>query len=83
MYNKPNPFDEATYLTFFSTVNGGKGTVIIRDISGRELKRIPLEIQSGMNEVLYEHGYGMSGVLNWTLEVDGKVVGSRNMTFAN
>lgn len=83
MYNKPNPFDEATYLTFYSNVSGKKGKVIIRDVSGKELKRLNVEIHSGMNEVLYEHGYGMTGILSWTLEVDGKVVGSRTMTFAN
>ncbi len=83
MYNKPNPFDDATYLTFYSNVKGKKGTVIVRDVTGKELKRIPLEIHTGMNEILYEHGYGMSGVLNWTLMVDGKTVGSRQMVFAN
>ncbi|MCC7301633.1 MAG: M28 family peptidase [Bacteroidia bacterium] len=83
MYNKPNPFDEATWLTFYSTRGGIKGTLFIHDIAGKELRRIIVQINAGMNEVLYEHGYGMTGILTWKLEVEGKTVGSRTMTFAN
>ncbi len=85
LHNKPNPFDEATYLTFYidKEVRAKKSEIIVRDVTGRELKKIPVILQKGMNEVLYEHGYGMNGVLSWTLMVDGKVAGSRTMVFAN
>ncbi|MFN6037751.1 MAG: M28 family peptidase [Bacteroidota bacterium] len=83
MYNKPNPFDEATYLTFNSNSGGKKGIIIIRDLNGKEIKKIPVDIHFGMNEVLFEHGYGMTGILTWTLSIDGKIIGSRHMNFAN
>jgi hypothetical protein len=34
-----------------------------------------------MNELLYQHGYGMSGIYIYSLFVDGKLMQSKKMVF--
>lgn len=85
MQNKPNPFDEATIIS----VHVGEGKkyssafISITDLKGKEVKRMPVELKPGMNEVVYEHGYNTTGVFNYTLFVDGKALQTKKMVFAN
>ncbi len=85
MQNKPNPFDESTIISVY--VDKGKkykqAMILITDVKGKEIKRMPVELQQGMNEVIYEHGYGASGIFTYTLMIDGKAVESKKMIFAN
>ncbi len=85
MQNKPNPFDEATSINVWvdDPLNFKKAEIVIRDISGKEIKRLPVTLYVGMNEVLYEHGYGFSGAYLYSLVVDGAVIQTRTMIFAN
>ena len=34
-----------------------------------------------MNEVIYDHGYGIEGNFIYSLYVDGELIGSKKMTF--
>jgi hypothetical protein len=83
LQNKPNPFDEATMISFI--VNGvsdyKSAHVTITDITGKEIKRLPVELKEGINEVLYEHGYGVSGIYLYNLFIDNKNIASRRMVF--
>lgn len=83
--NKPNPFDETTYIQFFANklINYKKAELIITSINGVQLKIIPIEINEGLNEVLYTHGYGATGVLYYSLYIDGKLIDTKAMVFAN
>ena len=85
LQNKPNPFDESTIISVY--VDKGKkykaAYILITDIKGREVKRMPVELKQGMNEVIYDHGYGASGIFTYTLMIDGKAIESRKMVFAN
>lgn len=85
LQNKPNPFDEATFISVM--VNENKpyknAHISIKDTKGLEVRTIPLTLNPGMNEVLYEHGYNLSGTYIYSLVIDGKVVESRKMSFAN
>lgn len=85
MQNKPNPFDETTIISVY--VDKGKhykeAYISIADIHGRAVKQMPVELKPGMNEVIYEHGYGASGIFTYTLMIDGKAVESKKMVFAN
>ncbi len=83
--NKPNPFDESTYIQFFTheMVTYKKAEIQILSVNGVMLKSIPVEINQGLNEVMYTHGYGATGLLYYSLIVDGKVVGTKAMVFAN
>jgi hypothetical protein len=83
--NKPNPFDEATLISIFTgnRRTWKRASLRISDMQGHILKEIPLELKAGLNEILYEHGYNMQGILNCTLLLDGKPFQSRQMIFAN
>ena len=83
--NRPNPFDEATYISYMvnEAIAFQKAAIVIRDMSGKEIQRLPAPLNEGLNEILYEHGYNVVGTFVYSLEVDGKVLDSRRMVFAN
>ena len=85
LQNRPNPFDEATYIAFMvnEPVTYQEAYVVVRDLNGKEIKRMATLIQEGMNEILYEHGYGVVGTYVYSLVIDGKIIDSRKMVFAN
>jgi hypothetical protein len=83
--NRPNPFDEATWISFW--VNelprpAVSAAILVSDLQGRVIQNIPVALKAGMNEVLYTHGYGVRGTFAYTLFVGGKAVDSRQMIFA-
>lgn len=85
MQNKPNPFDESTIIAVY--VDKGKkykeAHIAISDVNGKVIKRMPIELKQGMNEVVYEHGYGTSGMFTYALIIDGSIRESKKMIFAN
>jgi len=85
MQNQPNPFDESTYILFqVDQLPGyGSASVQITDLQGRLLQEIPVEMHTGMNEVLYTHGYGATGTFLYSLVIDGVPVQTMTMVFAN
>ena len=85
LQNRPNPFDEATIISFLVNENvpHREAFIIIRDLSGKEIKRLQTPIQLGLNDVLYEHGYGAVGTFVYSLEIDGEIIASKKMFFAN
>ncbi len=85
LQNKPNPFDEATYITFIvkKDIPYRSAQIIISDINGHEVKRIKTTVKKGANEVLYTHGYNVSGTYFFTLQIDGKTIDTGKMVFSN
>lgn len=85
LQNKPNPADEATMITVKVTqpIAYNEACIIIRDLNGKEVYRKPITLDNGMNEVMFEHGFNMSGTFIYSLAVDGKVLQSKRMVFAN
>ncbi|MBI3509825.1 MAG: M28 family peptidase [Bacteroidetes bacterium] len=85
LQNHPNPFDEATYIQFnVNEIPAYKhASVKIISTDGKLVKEIPVQLQMGNNEVLYEHGYGATGIYFYSLVIDGKVIGTKEMVFAN
>lgn len=85
LQNKPNPFDFATYIgvKVDKPVNYQNAYISVRDEKGQEVKRLPIKLNKGTNEVLFEHGYTARGVYTYTLIIDGKPIDSKNMIFAN
>lgn len=85
MQNRPNPFDEATYILFQvdQMPSYKKASVTITDLQGRLVEEIPVTLQSGLNEVLYTHGYGATGTFFYSLVIDGRTLETRSMVFAN
>jgi hypothetical protein len=85
LQNHPNPFDEATYISFElqQLIPYQSAHILITDVNGKLIKDIPTTLQTGMNEVLYEHGYGASGTLFYSLKIDDKIISTKAMIFAN
>lgn len=84
--NRPNPFDEATWISFWVNElpsNARNASIQILDLAGKVIQNIPVTLQQGMNEVLYTHGYGVRGTFTYTLWIGGKAVDARQMIFAN
>ena len=85
LQNRPNPFDEATWISFFVHEKQAyrDAYLLIADMNGREVERIPVELNEGNNEVIYHHGYNQVGVYGYSLVVDGTIVDTKRMVFAN
>ncbi len=85
LQNKPNPFDIATYISVQvnDNVEYKNAYISITDLKGAEIKRIPIQLNKGVDEVLFDHGYHPTGIYIYTLVIDGQVVESKRMVFAN
>jgi len=85
LQNRPNPFDEATIISFLVNreLTYKKAILAISDMQGRILWQQDLQLKTGMNEVLYEHGYNVTGIYAYSLIIDGRVMGVKEMVFAN
>jgi hypothetical protein len=85
LQNRPNPFDEATYISFVvkKEMPYRSAFIVVRDLNGNELQRIKTNVNKGLNEILYTHGYNTVGTFIYSLEIDGKIIDSRTMIFAN
>ncbi len=85
LQNRPNPFDEATWISFWvqEVPVYRNASIEISDMQGKLITKIPVKLQAGMNEILYTHGYGGSGTFTYSLVIDQNTVDTRQMIFAN
>lgn len=85
MQNHPNPFDEATYINIRVGESMVNQLAIIRiyDTQGKVVETMQTRLELGMNEMLYTHGYGRVGVYLYSLEVNGQLIDTKRMIFAN
>jgi hypothetical protein len=85
MQNKPNPADEITIISVLVNRNltYKNAWISVRDISSNEVTRIPIRLGDGINEVEFNHGYHATGTYIYSLVIDGEVIQSRRMVFAN
>lgn len=85
LQNKPNPFDEATIIGFDvkNPISYQKAMIQISDKTGKIIKTYPVQINVGMNEIVHTHGYGQIGLHIYSLIIDGQVISSKKMIFAN
>lgn len=85
LQNVPNPFDEKTMISVKvnSNIQYKEAYINITDIQGRIIKRLSVNLQPGINEVIYEHGYNATGTYGYTLVIDGKPIQTNRMVFAN
>ncbi|MEZ4720923.1 MAG: M20/M25/M40 family metallo-hydrolase [Flavobacteriales bacterium] len=83
LQNRPNPFDEATVIAFmvYDMPKNPTATIRIQDLTGRTVKELPVQINSGINEVVYNHGYRKEGTFTYSLVIDGQVLDTKKMTF--
>lgn len=85
LQNKPNPSDEATTISVMVNTNEKykDAYISIADLTGKEIHRMVIQLNNGMNEVEYNHGYHQSGTFIYTLVIDGKAIQSKRMVFTN
>ena len=85
LQNRPNPFDGETIITVIADedIPNSNAFISVTDIAGKEIKRLPVNLHKGVNEVLYEHGYNVSGIYTYTLVVNKQKIQSKRMVFAN
>lgn len=83
MPNRPNPFDEATMIAISSgtDVYADRTFLQITSIDGRVVDRIPVHLHKGMNQVVFNHGFGVSGFYICSLMIDGLPIQSMKMIF--
>ncbi len=85
LQNRPNPFDGETVIAVLANdkFSSDNAYISITNMNGKEIQRLKIDIEEGVNEVTYRHGYNMQGTFIYTLVIDGKKVQSRQMIFAN
>jgi hypothetical protein len=83
LQNKPNPFDEGTLITVLAgtDVYSDRTWVQICSLDGRVVQRIKIPLHKGINEVLFDHGFGFTGTYVYSLLIDGLPVQSKTMVF--
>jgi hypothetical protein len=83
LQNRPNPFDEVTTITVQSATDlfGDRALICISGLDGRIVRKIQMPLKKGINEVQFEHGYGVRGTYICTLLIDGLPVQSTKMLF--
>ena len=81
--NRPNPFDESTLITISSGTDlfANRASLQFTSIDGRIISRMPVVLQKGMNQVVFNHGFSASGIYICTLLIDGQPVQSTKMIF--
>ena len=83
--NAPNPFDEATTISVYAerAFPYNDALVRIQNSSGQLIKEMSIVLNEGVNELLYNHGYGVAGIHQYSLLIDGTIIDTKQMIFAN
>jgi len=76
--NKPNPFSESTVIGLNVPEKTQKADIFIYDLSGKQIKSIPVSERGETNITLYASSLN-AGMYIYTLVTDGKVVVTRRM----
>lgn len=86
LQNNPNPFDEATTIGVLveETIDYEQALIIVHDLDGKELVRLPLRLDLGINTVEYDyrHHRYQPGTYAYSLVVDGQLVATKQMIYA-
>jgi hypothetical protein len=83
LQNRPNPFDESTLIAFMvhDMPQTPSAQITVTDLSGKIIQQLETPIHKGINEVIYNHGYGQVGTFIYSLVIDGKTLASKKMIF--
>ncbi len=83
LQNRPNPFDLATTITILSGTDlyADRTWICISSMDGRIVRKMKVPLKKGINELDYDHGYGVTGTYICSLIIDGLPVQSTKMVF--
>ena len=78
---RPNPWLDQTIIPIKVNRSGSFQNVFlnISDPMGRPVVRMPLQLQSGLNEIVFQPKPGMLGIYFYTLEVDDTLWDTKKM----
>jgi len=84
LQNRPNPFDEATTISWFvnEKINYNDARITVHNSRGILITRKIIELNEGMNEWVFTHGWGKEGVMYYSIHIDGKHIETKSMIFA-
>jgi hypothetical protein len=77
--NIPNPFAGTTTIPYYIPAGVSRAELVVRDVGGRELRRLELAERGAHGQVVLEMGLLGSGTYEYALVLDGRVVASRQM----
>ncbi|MEZ5015479.1 MAG: M28 family peptidase [Flavipsychrobacter sp.] len=85
LQNHPNPFDGETVISVAANtdIKYQSAYISILDLNGKEVKRLNISLNKGVNEAVYNHGYLTTGMYLYTLVIDGEKIDTKRMIFAN
>ena len=80
--NRPNPFLNQTEIVIEASVDTphARAEIIIADMTGRIISRIPVELVPGLNTMRFKPPPGYSGLLTYSLSFNGTIAGTRKMS---
>ncbi|MBE0646604.1 MAG: M28 family peptidase [Bacteroidales bacterium] len=80
--NRPNPFLTKTEIVIEVTREpaNSRAEIIITEMTGRVISRIPVELQPGMNSVEFSPPPGIHGLLTFSLSLNGVIAATRKMS---
>ena len=84
--NRPNPFDEATVIGIIlrKSIKYNQAALIFHTTDGNAIANIPVKLQEGLNEVVYDYQYHnyIQGTYLYSLVIDGIIIDTKSMTYA-
>jgi hypothetical protein len=79
----PNPSDESTGISVL--VEGHQSyrqaRIEITNVLGQTLVSLPIELNQGLNEVIYRHGFHAGGMVMCSLVIDGVNIATQRIVF--
>ena len=81
LQNVPNPFGNSTSIRIYVKDASllRNAVLVISKENGNEVKRMGVKLSNGLNEFGYTPSKDLKGILYYSLEIDGKLVGSKKM----
>lgn len=78
--NTPNPFDQATEITYRLPANIATASICIYDLNGQQVKIYPLLTGSSVGTLTLSASELSPGIYLYALVIDGRVADSKRMT---
>lgn len=81
LQNAPNPFTHQTSISIWADqdMTDAAGEVVIHDLSGREVSRIPVKLSAGKNSCSFTNTNGLRGVFTYSLIIEDGVIQTKKM----
>ena len=80
MQNRPNPFKDQTNIPVWSgNFEALNARIVIMDVTGRNVKSIPVILNPGRNQVPVTNDIGLRGMYTYTLFIDQEAIQTKKL----